>query len=208
MLPIRVLLADDHPVVRAGLASVLSEQSDFELVGEAGDGEGAVALARERRPDVVLMDLRMPRMDGIAAIARITRDLPEVRILALSTYDGDADIRRALEAGARGYLLKDMLLTHLVSAVRAVHAGDRVLPSLLAERLLGHSFEPELTERELEVLALVARGLGNKEIARKISRSSETVKAHLKSIVTKLGVANRTEAVTVALARGLIHLGQ
>jgi DNA-binding NarL/FixJ family response regulator len=208
MLPIRVLLADDHPVVRAGLASVLSEQSDFELVGEAGDGEGAVALARERRPDVVLMDLRMPRMDGIAAIARITRDLPEVRILALSTYDGDADIRRALEAGARGYLLKDMLLTQLVSAVRAVHAGDRVLPSLLAERLLGHSFEPELTERELEVLALVARGLGNKEIARKISRSSETVKAHLKSIVTKLGVANRTEAVTVALARGLIHLGQ
>jgi two-component system NarL family response regulator len=154
------------------------------------------------------MDLRMPRMDGIAAIARITRDLPEVRILALSTYDGDADIRRALEAGARGYLLKDMLLTQLVSAVRAVHAGDRVLPSLLAERLLGHSFEPELTERELEVLALVARGLGNKEIARKISRSSETVKAHLKSIVTKLGVANRTEAVTVALARGLIHLGQ
>jgi DNA-binding NarL/FixJ family response regulator len=208
MPPIRVLLADDHPVVRAGLASVLSEQSDFQLVGEAGDGERAVALAREQRPDVVLMDLRMPHMDGIAAIAQITRELPGVRVLALSTYDGDADIRRALEAGARGYLLKDMLLTHLVSAVRAVHAGERVLPALLAERLLAHSFEPVLTERELEVLALVARGLGNKEIARNIGRSSETVKAHLKSIVTKLGVANRTEAVTVALARGLIHLGQ
>jgi DNA-binding NarL/FixJ family response regulator len=208
MSPIRVLLADDHPVVRAGLASVLSAQRDFQLVGEAGDGERAVALAREQRPNVVLMDLRMPHMDGIAAIAHITRDLPNVRVLALSTYDGDADIRRALEAGARGYLLKDMLLTQLVSAVRAVHAGERVLPSLLAERLLAHSFEPELTERELEVLALVARGLSNKEIARNIGRSSETAKAHLKSIVTKLGVANRTEAVTVALARGLIHLGQ
>jgi DNA-binding NarL/FixJ family response regulator len=206
MPPIRVLLADDHPVVRAGLASVLSEQRDFQLVGEAGDGERAVALACEQRPDVVLMDLRMPRMDGLTAIMHITRELPNVRILALSTYDGDADIRRALEAGARGYLLKDMLPTQLVSAVRAVHAGERVLPPLLAERLLAHSFEAVLTERELEVLALVARGLGNKEIARNIGRSSETVKAHLKSIVTKLSVANRTEAVTVALARGLIHL--
>jgi DNA-binding NarL/FixJ family response regulator len=186
----------------------LSGESDFQLVGEAGDGERAVALAREQRPDVVLMDLRMPHTDGIVAIAEITRDLPNVRVLALSTYDGDADIRRALEAGARGYLLKDMLLTQLVSAVRAVHAGERVLPSPLAERVLAHSFEPELTERELQVLTLVARGLGNKTIACEIGRSNETVKAHLKSIVTKLGVANRTEAVTVALTRGLIHLGQ
>jgi DNA-binding NarL/FixJ family response regulator len=208
MPPIRVLLADDHPVVRAGLASVLSAESDFELVGEAGDGKHAVTLARQLRPDVVLMDLRMPHLDGIAAIGEITRDLPNVRVLALSTYDGDADIRRALAAGARGYLLKDMLLTQLVSAVRAVHDGERVLPALLAERLLEHSFEPELTERELEVLTLVARGLGNKAIASEIGRSSETVKAHLKSIVTKLGVANRTEAVTVALSRGLIHLGR
>jgi len=202
----KVVVVDDQTAVREGLVTIIELIPGIEVAGSGSDGSEAVELVVVHEPDVVLMDLRMPRMDGLTAIMHITRELPNVRILALSTYDGDADIRRALEAGARGYLLKDMLPTQLVSAVRAVHAGERVLPPLLAERLLAHSFEAVLTERELEVLALVARGLGNKEIARNIGRSSETVKAHLKSIVTKLSVANRTEAVTVALARGLIHL--
>jgi DNA-binding NarL/FixJ family response regulator len=203
---IRVLLADDHPVVRAGLASVLAQQPGFAVVGEAEDGVQAVELSRAHRPDVVLMDLRMPVMDGIAATQAITRDLPGIRILALSSYGGDADVRRALRAGARGYLLKDMLLSQVVSAVRAVHAGQRVVPAPVAERLAAYEADAELTRRELEVLELVARGLGNKEVAAAIGRSDETVKVHLKNIFTKLGVADRTEAVIAALSRGLIHL--
>ena len=203
---IRVLVADDHPVVRSGLASVLAQEPGFELVGEAENGERAVALSRERNPDVVLMDLAMPVMSGIEATQVITSTLPSVRVLALTSFAGDGDIRAALRAGARGYLLKDMLLTQVVSAVRAVHEGKRVLPSPLAERLLEHPEESTLTERELEVLALVARGFGNREIAVAIGRTDETAKIHLKNIFAKLGVADRTEAVTVALARGLLHL--
>ena len=203
---IRVLVADDHPVVRTGLAAVLVQQADLELVAEAENGERAVALYREHQPDVCLMDLRMPVMDGVEAIRAITTEFPEARILALTTYEGDADIRRALEAGARGYLLKDMLLTDVVQSVRAVHHGERVIPNAVAARLAEFPERSDLTERELEVLKLVARGLSNKEVARAIGRTDETVKIHLKNVFAKLGVADRTEAVTVALTRGLIHL--
>jgi DNA-binding NarL/FixJ family response regulator len=203
---IRVLVADDHPVVRTGLSAVIVEQGDLELVAEAENGERAVALFREHQPDVVLMDLRMPVMDGVEAIRTITAEFPTARILALTTYEGDADIRRALEAGARGYLLKDMLLTEVISAVRAVRRGDRVIPTAVATRLAEFPERSELSEREIEVIQFVARGLSNKEIARAIGRTDETVKIHLKNIFAKLDVADRTEAVTVALTRGLIHL--
>jgi DNA-binding NarL/FixJ family response regulator len=148
----------------------------------------------------------MPVMDGVEAIRIITTEFPTARILALTTYEGDADIRRALEAGARGYLLKDMLLTDVIRAVRAVHRGERVIPNAVAARLAEFPDRSDLTERELEILQLVARGLSNKQAARAIGRTDETVKIHLKNVFTKLGVADRTEAVTVALTRGLIHL--
>ena len=203
---IRVIVADDHPVVRAGLGAVIAEQDDLELVAEAENGATAVALFRDHRPDVALMDLRMPVMDGVEAIRAITAEFPDARILALTTYEGDADIRRALEAGASGYLLKDMLLTEVLTAVRAVHRGERVIPIAVAERLAEFPERSDLTERETEVLQLVARGLSNKEVARAIGRTDETVKIHLKNAFAKLAVADRTEAVTVALTRGLIHL--
>jgi DNA-binding NarL/FixJ family response regulator len=203
---IRVLVADDHPVVRAGLGAVIAEQDDLELVAEAENGATAVALFRDQRPDVALMDLRMPVMDGVEAIRAITAEFPEARILALTTYEGDADIRRALEAGASGYLLKDMLLTEVLTAVRAVHRGERVIPIAVAARLAEFPERSDLTQREAEVLQLVARGLSNKEVARAIGRTDETVKIHLKNAFAKLAVADRTEAVTVALTRGLIHL--
>ena len=205
---IRLLIADDHPIVRAGLALVLAQETDFEVVGEAANGAEAISMARERKPDVILMDLRMPVMDGISAIAVITREVPNSRVLALTTFSGDADVRRALKAGARGYLLKDMLLTQVVGAVRSVHRGQRVLPDTVAHRLAEFPFEAELTPRETEVLNLVAQGLGNKEIAARLQRSDETVKAYLRNIFSKLGVDDRTAAVTTALARGLIQLAE
>ena len=202
----RVMVVDDHPVVRTGLAAVIGQQPDLLLVGEGDSGEHAVALYRERRPDIVLMDLRMPGVGGVEAIRKITAEFPEARILALTTYEGDADIRRALGAGARGYLLKDMLLSDVITAIRAVLRGERVIPAGVATRLAEYSERSDLTERELEVLHLVARGLSNKEVAKAIGRMEETVKIHLKNIFAKLDVSDRTEAVTVALGRGLLHL--
>jgi DNA-binding NarL/FixJ family response regulator len=202
----RVLVADDHPVVRAGLIALIGQQADLEVTAEAENGERAVALYREHHPDVVLMDLRMPVLDGVEAIRSITTEFPAARILALSTYEGDGDIRRALEAGACGYLLKDMLLTEVLTAIRAVRRGERVIPLQVAAQLTKHSERSRLTERELEVIQLVARGLSNKQVADVIGRTEETVKIHLKNIYAKMGVADRTEAVTLALSRGLIHL--
>jgi DNA-binding NarL/FixJ family response regulator len=202
----RVLVADDHPVVRAGLAAVITQEADLVIAAQAENGERAVALYRECRPDVVLMDLRMPVMDGVEAIRQITEQFPAACILALTTYEGDADIRRALDAGARGYLLKDMLLTDVIAAIRKVGRGERVIPIAVAARLAEYPERSALTERELEVLHLVAKGLSNKEVADAIGRTDETVKIHLKNIFTKMNVTDRTEAVTVALSRGLIHI--
>jgi DNA-binding NarL/FixJ family response regulator len=204
--PIRVLIADDHPVVRSGLAGVISQQPELELVAEAQDGQRALERYREHHPDVVLMDLRMPGMDGVSAIRAIRSEFPEARILALTTYEGDVDIHRALEAGARGYLIKDMLLTDVLTAIRAVHRGERVIPLAVAARLAEFTPRTDLTEREVEVLGLVARGLSNRDVAVAIGRTEETAKIHLKNIFAKLGVADRTEAVTLALSRGILHL--
>jgi len=203
---IRVMTADDHPIVRAGLAAVIGEESDLQFVGEAGDGAQAVALFRAQRPDVTLMDLRMPVLDGVGAIKAIRSEFPDARIVALTTYEGDTDIHRALEAGAVGYLLKEMLPTAVIDAIRAVHRGQRVIPPVVAGRLAEYTPRVELTEREREILEYVARGFSNKDVARAIGRTDETVKIHLKSVFAKLGAADRTEAVTVALQRGIIHL--
>jgi two-component system, NarL family, response regulator len=202
----RVLVTDDHPVVRAGLIALIAQQPDLELAAEAESGERAVSLYRDHQPDVVLMDLRMPGVGGVEAIRAIIAEFPEAKILALSTYEGDGDIRRALDAGAYGYLLKDMLLTDVLGAIRAVQRGERVIPLEVAARLAHYPERNRLTPRELEVLQLIARGMSNKQAADAIGRTEETVKIHLKNIYAKLGVTDRTEAVTLALSRGLIHL--
>ncbi|MDB4882182.1 MAG: response regulator receiver [Gemmatimonadetes bacterium] len=204
--PIRVLVADDHPVVRTGLAGVIAQQPELALVAEASNGRQALERFREHRPDVVLMDLRMPEMDGVSAIEAIRTEFPDARILALTTYEGDVDIHRALQAGARGYLIKDMLLSDVLSAIRAVHRGERVIPKVVAARLAEFTPRTDLTHREVEVLQLVARGLSNHDVAGVIGRTDETVKVHLKNIFAKLDVADRTEAVTLALSRGILHL--
>jgi DNA-binding NarL/FixJ family response regulator len=204
--PIRVLVADDHPVVRSGLASVITQHSELALVAEAANGRQALEQFRQHRPDVVLMDLRMPEMDGVSAIEAIRAEFPDARILALTTYEGDVDIHRALEAGARGYLIKDMLLTDVLGAIRAVHRGERVIPPAVAAKLAEFTPRTDLSRREIEVLQLVAKGLSNRDVAGIIGRTDETVKVHLKNIFSKLGVADRTEAVTLALSRGILHL--
>ena len=185
---------------------MIANESDMSVVAEAGDGIEAAAQYEAQKPDVVLMDLRMPRADGIAAIRTILEAHPEARIIALTSYDGDADIYRALDAGACGYLIKDMLGTQVVNAVRTAAAGKRVIPPEVASRLAEFTPRLDLTPREVEVLRLTAKGLGNRDIARIIGRTEETVKIHLKHVMAKLDVTGRTEAVTLALQRGIIHL--
>ena len=204
-MTIRVLTADDHPVVRTGITAMIANEPDMIVIAEASDGASAIALYSEHKPDVVLMDLRMPRVDGLTAIREIVSANPDARIIALTTYDGDADIYRALDAGASGYLIKDMLGNELVSAVRTAAAGKRIIPPVVAGRLAEFTPRVDLTAREVEVLRLVAKGLRNKEIARVIGRTEETVKVHLKHLMQRLGVDDRTEAVTLALQRGIIH---
>jgi DNA-binding NarL/FixJ family response regulator len=205
-MTIRVITADDHPVVRTGIAAMIANEPDMSVIAEAPNGAAAVTLYAEHRPDVVLMDLRMPRMDGVSAIRTILSTDPDARIIALTTYDGDADIYRALDAGAVGYLVKDTLGEELVRAVRTAAAGKRIIPPPVAGRLAEFTPRIDLTEREVEVLRLVAKGLRNKEIARVIGRTEETVKIHVKHLMQKLDVDDRTEAVTLALQRGIIHL--
>ena len=204
--PIRVLCVDDHPLVRKGIASILANESDMRLVAEAGNGIEAVELFRLHHPDVTLMDLRMARMDGVEATQAIRRDYPEARIIALTSYDGDQDIYRALEAGVRGYLLKEMVHTDVLRAIRTVHSGKRLMPTEVAERLSEYFPQVALTPREVEVLELVAHGLANKEIAQRLGTASGTIKMHVQNVLAKLGAADRTHAVTLAIQRGILHL--
>lgn len=203
---IRVLIADDHYVVRMGLTALIETESDLQVVGEAADGNQVVELYKKLKPDLVLMDLRMPRSDGIAAIRKIREQFPTARILMLTTYDGDDDIHKALTAGAGGYLLKNSTRESLIPALRAVAAGQRWIPQEVASRLSARKMFEELTPREVDVLHQLATGRANKEIADVLKISEHTVKDHLKSILGKLHVADRTEAVTAALQRGIIHL--
>jgi DNA-binding NarL/FixJ family response regulator len=206
---IKVLIADDHPVVRDGLRAMLATQPDMELVGEAATGTEAVARARAMRPDVVLMDLQMPQLDGPGAIAILRDSEPGVHVLVLSTFASDADITRAINAGATGYLLKDAPREQLFSAIRSAARGESALSPSVATRVLGRMRAPAeeaLSPRELEILQAVARGLSNKDIGRALHISQATVKTHLLRIFAKLGVDDRTAAVTVALERGIIRL--
>lgn len=209
MKPIRLIIADDHPVVRTGIIGMLAEYEEFTVLAEAATGAEAVALARRLRPDVVLMDLRMPEMDGAAAVAQIRAEMPDVHVLVLTTYDSDEDILHAVEAGATGYLLKDTTREDLFRAIRAAAAGQPLLAPSVAARLMARLNQPRqepLTPREIDVLRLVAQGASNKEIAARLSISQATVKSHLIHIFDKLDVDDRTAAVTVALERGIIRL--
>lgn len=206
-MTIRVLVVDDHPVVRAGLVGLLSSAGDLEVVGEAGDGKAGVELAASLAPDVVLMDLRMPRLDGAGATAQIVESLPETRVVVLTTFENDADILRAVEAGASGYLLKDTPRDELIEAVRAASRGETVLAPTVARRLLSQvrgGGNERLTARELEVLAAVARGLSNTQVGAELFIAEATVKTHLLRIFAKLGVDDRTRAVTIAIERGIL----
>ncbi len=196
---IRVMTVDDHPIYRDGLAALLAVHSDLQLVAEAGDGGEAIELFRTHKPDVTLMDLSMPRVGGAEAIEKIVAEFPEARIIAITTYQGDADIHRALEAGARGYLIKDVLRHQVADAIRSVYRGGRVVPSAVAQTLAEYTPRVELTDRELEVLAHMAKGLSNKEIAGAIGRTEGTVKVHVLHILEKLAAGDRTEAVTIDL---------
>jgi len=203
---IRILCVDDHPLVRKGISSIIMQQSDMQLVAEGENGEEALALFREHRPDVTLMDLRMPGLDGIGAIQQIRREFPEARIIALTSYDGDQDIYRALEAGVRGYLLKETVHADIVAAIRSVHSGRKLIAQDAAQRLAEYFPQAALTPREIEVLELVAKGMSNKLVAQKLGTADGTIKMHVQNILAKLDATDRTHAVTTALKRGIIHL--
>jgi DNA-binding NarL/FixJ family response regulator len=201
-----ILTVDDHPMIREGLAALLQSEPGFIVVAESENGQDAVEQYRLHRPDLVLMDLRMPVMGGLAATKAILADDPDARIIVLTTYDGDEDIHRALEAGAKGYLLKDMLRKEVVAAVRSVLLGGRGIPASVAVRLAEYTPRVALTPREQEVLELMARGFTNGDIGTAIGRTEGTVKVHVRNILHKLDASDRTEAVTIALQRGFIHL--
>lgn len=202
--PIRVFLADDHPPLRAGLAAILNGQPDIKVVEEAGTGREA--LESETVADIYVVDLRMPDGDGIHVIQQLMKRDPASKVLVLTTFDNEEDVFRALEAGARGYLLKDTTTEELVAALRQVHAGERYLPHSIATRLADRIVRPTLTPRELDVLRLVAKGRTNKELASAMFVSEETVKTHMKALFLKLGVHDRAEAISVSLKRGIIRL--
>ncbi len=206
---VRLLICDDHPIVRAGFEGILAGNQGFEVVGEAGNGREGVEMARRLRPDVVLMDLRMPEMEGVEATGKIKAERPETQVLVLTTYDSDADILRAIEAGATGYLLKDAPREELFRAITAASRGEPVLAASVTARLMKRAQAPAgstLSDREVEVLGLVARGASNREIARGLHLSEATVKTHLIHVFNKLGVADRTAAVTTALEKGILRL--
>jgi DNA-binding NarL/FixJ family response regulator len=203
---IRVMVVDDHLVLREGVASILDGETDVEIVGTAENGADAIAAFTKLRPDVTLMDLQMPVMSGLEALAEIRRLSPKARVIVLTTYEGDAQAVRALKAGAAGYLLKSSLRKELIDAIRAVHGGQRYVLAEVAQEIAIHAAEEPLTEREIAVLQLVAAGKANKAIAHDLSLAEDTVKAHLRSVFSKLDVSDRTQAVTTALRRGIINL--
>jgi DNA-binding NarL/FixJ family response regulator len=202
----RILVVDDHPLLRAGVAAMIDIEPDMELVGEAEDGAQAIEQFRILRPDVTLMDLQLPSINGVDAIKAILGEFPAARIIVLTTYSGDAQALRAIKAGAAGYLLKSTLRMELLSTIRAIHAGRRHVAPEIATEIVMRSAEEALTEREIEVLRLVARGYANKQIAKQLSTTEETVKTHMKNIFAKLNVADRTLAVTHAAKRGIIEI--
>lgn len=203
---IQIMVVDDHHIVRQGLVALIGTLPDMKVVAEAADGVQAVESYRKHRPDITLMDLRLPTKNGVDAIIEIRREFPGARIIVLTTFDGDEDIYRALQAGAKGYLLKGMNADELTEAIRIVHAGKSRIPAVVAERLAERMGGPSLTARELDVLKLIVGGRSNKEIAGDLFISEATVKTHINSILSKLGVSDRTQAATTALQRGIVHL--
>lgn len=204
--PIRVFSVDDHPLLREGIAALVNNQPDMVIVGEASTGGEALQLYKELQPDVTLMDLRLPDMSGIDTLIALRSEFPEARIIMLTTFEGDVEIQRALQAGARGYLLKNMPPSELVDVIRQVHAGKKRIPPAIASQLAEHMSYETLTQREVEVLREVAGGNKNRDIANKLFISEETVKVHIKHIMEKLGASDRTQAVTIGVRRGIIQL--
>jgi len=203
---IRVFSVDDHPLLREGLAAIINNQADMVLVAQASNAQEAVEKFRKQLPDVTLMDLRLPDKSGIDAMKAIRTEFPEARVIILTTFEGDVEIQRALEAGARGYLLKNMPPKDLVEVIRQVHAGKKRIPPQLAAQLAEHLTDEELTGREIEVLSQIAGGNRNRDIAEKLFITEETVKVHIKHIMEKLGASDRTQAVAIGLRRGIIEL--
>jgi DNA-binding NarL/FixJ family response regulator len=203
---IRVLCVDDHPLICEGLSALLNSQSDITVAAGVHTGHDAVNAYRDIRPDIVLMDLRLPDISGLEATELIREEFPDAKVIVLTSYDGDQDIYKALEVGVRGYLFKEIVHSDLMRAIRAVHSGKRYIPAQVSEQLIEYFPEIALTTRETEVLVNVANGFGNKEIGHRLGTASGTVKAHVESILGKLGARDRTQAVTIALSRGILHL--
>ena len=203
---IRVLVADDHPVVREGLAAILDDQPDMEVIGQANNGQEAIDLFRKHQPDIALLDLRMPQVGGVEAITTIRTEFPNACIIMLTIYDTDEDIYQGLRAGARAYMLKDTPCEEIIEVIRSVCAGNRYVPATIGEKLAAHAEHPTLSDREREILNLLASGKNNKAIAATLSISENTVKFHVNNILEKLGVCDRTSAVVTALRRGIIRL--
>jgi len=203
---IRILVAEDHLVARVGVTTIVNLQPEMTVVAEASNGQQAVELFRKHQPDVALLDMRMPGMSGVEAASAIRAEFPHARMIALTTYGGDEDIRRALAAGVQAYLTKDVLHDELLKAIRAVHAGQTYLPAAVAAALAAQMPRPDLSAREVQVLELIVQGLANKQIAYSLSIAEHTVKNHVKNILSKLGVQDRTQAATAAIQRGIIHL--
>lgn len=203
---IRVILADDHPVVRDGLAAIINQQTDMQVVAEASDGDEAIGLYHREQPDVMVLDLRMPKRDGFAVVQSVLEANPKARLLIMTTFDGDEDIFRCLSQGAKGYLLKDSPRQEILAAIRAVSKDQPYTSSSIAAKAVQRMSKPNLTKREVDVIQLLAQGRSNKDIARRLSITEGTAKTHVKSILTKLDAISRTEAVAVAHKRGLVHL--
>jgi two-component system, NarL family, response regulator len=204
---IRILVAEDHVIARVGVTTIVNKQPDMTVIAEAYDGAEAIALYRKHQPDVALLDVRMPNISGLDATTAILTEFPNARVIALTSYGGDADVRRALKAGVVAYLTKDLLQDELLTAIRVVHKGHSYIPATLAAVLNAQGARPDLTQRELQVLEFVVRGMANKQIAYSLNLSEFTIKNHLKRLLDKLGVQDRTQAATAAIERGLVHLG-